>query len=76
MDIKVQAVRFTADSKLIDHIQKKAEKLTQFHDRIVSVDIYLKLDNVVHKIKDKVAEIKINIPRHEIFVKHLSLIHI
>ena len=32
----------------------------------------LKLDNVVHKIKDKVAEIKVHIPRCEFFVKQSS----
>ena len=37
---------------------------------ITSVDVYLKLDNVVHAIKDKIVEIKVNIPRHEFFVKH------
>jgi putative sigma-54 modulation protein len=29
----------------------------------------LKLDNVIHQIKDKVAEIRVQIPKHEIFVK-------
>jgi len=34
--------------------------------------VYLKLDNIVHNIKDKIAEIKVMIPRHEFFVKHSS----
>jgi putative sigma-54 modulation protein len=34
--------------------------------------VYLKLDNIVHTIKDKVAEIKVLIPRHEFFVKQSS----
>ena len=34
--------------------------------------MFLKLDNVVHNIKDKVAEIKVSIPRNEIFVKASS----
>lgn len=72
MDLNIQTVHFNADSKLIDHITKKAEKVTQFHDRIIKVDVYLKLDNVVHQIKDKIAEIKVSVPRHEFFVKHSS----
>jgi putative sigma-54 modulation protein len=32
----------------------------------------LKLDNVVHQIKDKIAEIRLTIPRHELFVKQTS----
>jgi putative sigma-54 modulation protein len=35
----------------------------------MNVDVFLKLDNVIHQIKDKVAEIRVQIPKHEIFVK-------
>ena len=63
---------FDADIKLVSYIEKKLSKLTQFHERITKVDVYLKLDNVVHAIKDKVAEIKVQIPRHEFFVKQSS----
>lgn len=72
MNLNIHAVHFNADSKLVDHIGKKAEKLNQFHEKITSVDVYLKLDNLVHTIKDKVAEIKVNVPKHEFFVKHSS----
>ncbi len=68
--MNIQTVRFDADSKLISFVEKKIGKLSQFHDSITSVDVYLKLDNVVHAIKDKIVEIKVNIPRHEFFVKH------
>jgi putative sigma-54 modulation protein len=70
MNVNIQTVHFDADAKLIDYIEKKISKLTQFHDRITKVDIYLKLDNIVHTIKDKIVEIKVMIPRHEFFVKH------
>lgn len=72
MNLKIHAVHFDADTKLISYVEKKILKLSQFHDRITRVDIYLKLDNVVHNIKDKVAEIRVIIPRHEFFVKHTS----
>ena len=72
MNLNIQTVHFDADSKLLEHVQKKLGKLTQFHDRITHVDVYLKLDNIVHTIKDKVAEIKVMIPRHEFFVKQSS----
>jgi putative sigma-54 modulation protein len=72
MTVHVQAVRFDADSKLIDYVEKKVIKLQSFHDRIVKVDVFLKLDNVVHTIKDKIAEIKIHIPRQQVFVKQSS----
>jgi putative sigma-54 modulation protein len=72
MNVNIQTVHFDADSKLVSYIEKKISKLTQFHDRIISVNVYLKLDNIVHNIKDKVAEIKVIIPRHEFFVKQSS----
>ena len=72
MNVNIQTVHFDADSKLVDYVQKKISKLNQFHDRITKVDVYLKLDNVVHTIKDKIAEIKVHIPRHEFFVKQSS----
>jgi putative sigma-54 modulation protein len=72
MTVNIQTVRFDADSKLLEHINKKLEKLSNYHDRIVKVDVYLKLDNIVHQIKDKVAEIRVKIPRHEFFVKQTS----
>ena len=71
-DTKACVLHFDADSKLVTYIEKKLSKLLQYHDRITKVDVYLKLDNVVHNIKDKVAEIKVLIPRHEFFVKQSS----
>lgn len=72
MNVNIHSVHFEADIKLLTHVEKKLEKLEQFHDRIIKVDVFLKLDNVVHQIKDKVAEIRIMIPRHEFFVKQTS----
>lgn len=72
MNVKIQTLRFEADSKLLSFVQKKIEKIKQFHDKVTHVDVYLKLDNVVHSIKDKIVEIKVIIPRHEFFVKQTS----
>lgn len=72
MNVNIQSVRFTPDVKLIEFVNKKLEKLDTFHDRIIKVDVYLKLDNVVHNIKDKIAEIRVQIPRHQFFVKSSS----
>jgi len=72
MTVHIQAVRFDADTKLIQYVEEKVKKLQSFHDRIVKVDVFLKLDNVVHTIKDKIAEIKIQIPRQQVFVKQSS----
>lgn len=72
MTVNIQTVRFEADAKLIDYVRQRVQKIFGFHDRIMKVDVYLKLDNVVHNIKDKVAEIKVHVPRQQLFVKQTS----
>ena len=72
MNVNIQAVRFNADVKLVEYVNRKLQKLNTFHDRIIQVDVFLKLDNVVHNIKDKIAEIRVQIPRHSLFVKASS----
>jgi putative sigma-54 modulation protein len=72
MNVHIQAVHFDADSKLVDTINQKIVKLAQFHDRIIKVDVFLKLDNVVHNIKDKIAEIRVHVPKADFFVKASS----
>jgi putative sigma-54 modulation protein len=72
MNVHIQALHFDADTKLVDTINQKIAKLNQFHDRIIKVDVFLKLDNVVHTIKDKVAEIRVHVPRADFFVKASS----
>jgi len=69
MNVRIQTVHFDADGKLVDYVTKKMTKLNTFHDRIIKVDVFLKLDNVVHNIKDKIAEIRVSVPRHHFFVK-------
>lgn len=72
MNVNIQSVHFDAASTLIEHVNKKIQKLNNFHDRITNIDIYLKLDNVSHQIKDKIAEIKVKIPRYSFFSKESS----
>jgi putative sigma-54 modulation protein len=72
MNVKIQTVRFDADEKLVEYINQKLQKLKIFHDRIVEIDVFLKLDNVIHTIKDKIAEIRVHVPRHYFFAKTTS----
>lgn len=70
MNVNIQTLHFEADTKLVSYVERKLAKLAQFHERITKVDVFLKVDNVVHNIKDKIVEIKVHIPRHDFFVKH------
>ncbi len=74
MATKIQSVNFDADKKLLEKIDKKLGKLSTFHDRIIDVEVFLKLDNVVHNIKDKVVEIKVHVPKKTYFTKSDSKI--
>ena len=72
MNVNIQTVHFDADVRLISYVNTKLGKLSSFHDRIIKVDVFLKLDYVVHTIKDKIAEIRVHVPRHKFFVKATS----
>ena|SRR5436190_5858688 len=72
MNVNIQSVRFESDTKLINYINRKLKKINTFHDRIIKIDVFLKLDNVVHNIKDKIVEIRVHVPRNNFFVKVTS----
>lgn len=72
MNVNIQAHRFSADAKLKEIIEKRITKLNMINERITKVDVFLMLDNIVHKIKDKVVSIQVRTPGHDFFVKHSS----
>ena len=72
MNVQIQTVHFDADEKLLEHVQKRIDKLKTFHDKITGVEVFLRLDNLSQKVKDKVAEIKVSIPKKSLFAKHES----
>ncbi|OCX54585.1 ribosomal subunit interface protein [Mucilaginibacter sp. PPCGB 2223] len=68
MKIRVQSIHFTADKKLLNFIQKKADKLDLFFDQIISGEVYLKLENVEDE-NNKITEIKLLVPGTQLFAK-------
>jgi len=68
MDIKVQAVHFKADQKLIDYTEEKVGKLALFNDHIVTAEVFLRLENTTD-VENKVAEVKLLVPGKELFSK-------
>ena len=69
MRLQIHAVHFAADQKLLEFIQKKLNKLDTFHDRIISGEVFLKLDGPeTSKVKEKIVEVRLNIPGKELFV--------
>jgi len=68
MKVNAQSVNFNADVKLIQFVQNRLDKLDTFYDKVISSDVYLKLDNTSSK-ENKIAEIKLNIPRDKFVIK-------
>jgi putative sigma-54 modulation protein len=68
MNVFVQSVNFNSDKKLIDFVEKRVESLEKFHDKIIDVEVFLKVQNKSDK-ENKITELKINIPGSELIVK-------
>jgi len=68
MKVNVQSVNFNADRKLIDFLQNRMDKLETFYDKVISSDVYLKVENTSAK-ENKIVEIKLNVPRDKFIVK-------
>lgn len=68
MKVNLHAVNFNVDKKLVDFIQEKVDKLEKYYDKIVSSDVFLKVENTSDK-ENKVVEIKINVPGDDFVVK-------
>ena len=61
-------MHFDADQKLIDFVNQKVKKLTQFYEDIISSEIILRLDTN-DEIGNKIAEIRLVLPGGELFAK-------
>lgn len=69
MKLQMHSIHFDADQKLIDFIQKKADKLETYFDRIQDGEVYMRLDKN-EKNANKIVEIKLNVPGKQFFAKH------
>lgn len=68
MKLQIQSIHFDADVKLIDFIQKKLDKLDTFYDRIISGEVFLKLEKNEEKA-NKIVQVKLSIPGNDLLVK-------
>ena len=68
MKVKVNAIHFSADQKLIDFINERVGKLETFYDKIISSEATLKIEESAGK-ENKVVEIKLSIPGKDLFAK-------
>ncbi len=66
MEIKVQSVKFDADQKLLDFIDKKVSKLPKFFDAIIRAEVVLSL---LPDVDNKNVQIKAVVPGNDIIVE-------
>ncbi len=71
MRVQTEAIHFSADVKLLAAIDAKIQKLEHFFDRIIEARVILKLENS-GQVRDKIAEIKLQLPNGVIFIKETS----
>ena len=68
MEIKINAVGFSASSQLEDFIQKKISKLDKYHDGIIGSEVTMKLEKD-DNLENKVVEVLLNVKGQEVFAK-------
>ncbi len=68
MNIKINSVHFSADSRLESLVRTKIEKLAQHHEDILSAEVFLRLENTQDS-DNKIVEIRLEIPGAPIFAK-------
>lgn len=66
MQIYIHSVRFDAEKKLINFINKKMKKLIKFDYELISSDVFLRIENSTDK-SNKLVEVKINSGFKELF---------
>jgi putative sigma-54 modulation protein len=69
MKLQMHSIKFDADRKLLDFIQRKADKLETFYDRIIDGEVFLRLEKDDSR-ENKIVEIKLNIPGEQLFAKN------
>ena len=68
MKVNVHAVNFNVDTKLFGYVQVRLDKLEKYYDKVVSSEVFFKLDNTSEK-QNKIAEIRLMVPGDEFMVK-------
>lgn len=65
MEIRVQSIKFDADQKLLDFIDKKLGKLTKFFDNIIRAEVALS----VEPDHQKNVKVRLAVPGDDIIVE-------
>ena len=68
MEIKINAVSFSASSQWEEFIQKKISRLEKYNDNIINIDVTLKLEKD-DQLENKVVEVTVFVKGQDVFAK-------
>ena len=66
MEIRVQSIRFDADQKLLDFVDKKVTKLSKFNDEIIAAEVAMSL---LPEHENKNVKIQLRIPGNDLIIE-------
>ena len=66
MEIRIQSIKFNADQKLLDFVEKKFSRLEKFYDAVTGVDVALSL---LPDQENKNVKVLVGIPGSTIVVE-------
>ena len=66
MEIRIQSLKFNADVKLLDFIEKKFSRIEKFYDGITGVDVALSL---LPDHENKNVKVQVGIPGNTIVIE-------
>ncbi|MBS1547885.1 MAG: ribosome-associated translation inhibitor RaiA [Bacteroidetes bacterium] len=73
MNVNVHSLHFDADIKLVNFIKEKLNKLTLFHDSIISGDVTLRVGPDGERPENKHVEIRLAVPGNDLFAKRRAV---
>lgn len=66
MEIKIKSLKFDADQKLTDYVEKKVAKLERFHDGATEVEVVMSL---LQEPENKNVKLQIHVPGEEMIIE-------
>ena len=69
MEIRIQSLKFDADQKLIDYVEKKVAKIEKFDETITNVDVVLSL---LEKPENKAVKLQVAVPGETLVVERTA----
>ncbi len=71
MNLTIDSIHFKADSKLLEYIEKKAGKISKYYDKVIDLDVKLKLESN-GQVRDKIVEFILKVPGEKLYISSVE----